>query len=291
MRKYQSLAKHQIQSSECLFFKSEFLPELPSDLQEVLEEAVSIQTKIDMKINENNDIATIETRLRNTMEKYGDFINGLQTSKEESKSSFIEQLSGAISALGDSFKEREVVDSNIDEAGGIRIVSLDFKREDINSIILAESNSIPEINEYMEKRKFTKSMKMTTNDNNKKQDRFINKTHCTLAHAQRMRQDNMRKLYDHLIGLSCDVKVNAILFNDDVAALDVTIPTIVTTHESTVLIPPSTNEFTHVTIWCKKGVKAFKSNQLPKLAEKGLAKKIELQSSYSVKGTFSYWYD
>lgn len=274
------------------FFKTDFLPELPTDLQEVLEEAISLQTKMDLKQTGKYDMSAMETNLRSTIKQHQDFVFGLQIDPEESSASFMQQLSGVISSLGDKFQERELASSSADDLNAIRIVSLDFKRDDINSILLAESTKSAEINNFLTEKHFSRSMKKETKDDNKKIDRFINNTHCTFAHAQRMRQDEMRKVYGHVIGISCEVKVNAILFSDDVAALDITIPKIVKEEAaSTTVIPPSTNEFTHVTIWCKKGTKAFRSNQLPILVEQGTAKRVEFHSPVHVKGIFSYWYD
>ena len=274
------------------FFKEAFLPEMPTDLQNMLETAVSIQTRLDLKQkNGNSDLSEIETDLRNVIGKHEGFITDLQIAQEVSSASFLNQLGVAIASLGDTFVEREVVNSNPDDNGAIRIVSLDFKREEVNCILSSISKNVAEVNEYLTDRDFNRSSQTETDDDNKKHDRFITKTHCTFAHAQRMRQDQMRKVYGHVIGISCEVKVNAILFDGDIAALDVTIPSAVKQDGSSIIIPPSTNDFTHVTIWCKKGVKAFKSNQLPKLVKDGSAARYELHSPTSLTGTFSFWYD
>ena len=52
-----------------------------------------------------------------------------------------------------------------------------------------------------------------------------------------------------VIGSCCTLIVNAVLYDEKVAALQVSVPKL----ENGTPIPEAVNHFTHITIWCKKG--------------------------------------
>jgi hypothetical protein len=271
------------------FFKEGNLPEMPDNLKEILQRAICVQTQKDLKRNDSSDSSSIEQDLRDALSRHQDFIENLPATEEHSRDSFMEQLRMNISSLGDSFKEREVI--NTIDSRGIRIVSLDFNKQEVDSILDQISSRNPELTEYLGQRGFERMRNTQTDDDDKKQDRFIQKTHTTFAHAQCMSQREMKERFNHIIDKCCEVNVNGILFDDEVAALDVSIPVVAKDSTSSTIIPAAINEFTHITIWCAKGVKAFTSNFLPERVDEASAKKIELDSPITIKGKFSFWHE
>lgn len=265
------------------FFKEEDnLPEMPKDLKEILETAISVQTQQDLKLTLSHDTFFVEQKLRDALSVHKAYIESLPAAEESSRDFFMNQLTLSIAALKDKFEERKekFTDEESDDLRNIRVVSLDFNRQDVNSTLMNIANNHSEIKSFLQQRQFKKMRNLTTDDDNK-QDRFINKAHCTFAHAMRNSQEEMKTLFGHIIGVCCEVSVNAILFDDEVAALEVSIPD---------SIPESINEFTHITIWCREGTKAYKSNNLPMKVKDGSAKRIELESPIKIQGEFSYWY-
>mmetsp|Transcript_6728 Transcript_6728/g.8393 ORF Transcript_6728/g.8393 Transcript_6728/m.8393 type:complete len:232 (+) Transcript_6728:152-847(+) len=230
----------------------------------------------------------MEQELRSTIASHETFLDNLPANEEHSKKAFSEQLISTISSLGATFQERVEKSDVAPKNTNISIVSLDFKRQEINSILETIIKCNPDLHDYFEERDFESNRHVEFNDDNKKIDRFIQKTHCTFAHAQRMTQRQMRATFDHVIGLSCETSINAIVYDEDIAALDVSIPAFIE-GETNTWIPTSINEFTHITIWCKKGVKAFLANNLPKKVSNFAARRIELESPLRINGTFSYW--
>lgn len=232
------------------FFKDDSFPEIPKDLKETLETAIGVQIQEDLKLAVTHDRLIVEQELRNVLNNHQDYIKSLPAAEEFSRDSFMNQLKNFISALGDNFEERDIVKSI--ESTNIRIVSLDFNRQEVNSVLTKIAHDHPDVNDYLQEREFECVQNIETNDNNKGKDRFINKTHCTFAHDQQISQQEIKHRFDHMIGVSCEVSVNAILFDDNVAALDLSIPAFVKGTTS-IPIPTPVNKFTHITVWCGKG--------------------------------------
>ena len=293
------------------FFREDKLPEMPKDLKGLLETAISIQTQLDLHMITSFDSLSLEVQLRNAILTHQGYIEGLSGDKMISRDSFILQLESEISLLGNQLEGKT---QTVEETKCIRIVSLDLNRGDVNNVIEEISKHHPSFRNYLNVKKFGKVKSIASNDDDRKRDRFINNTHCTFAHSQQMSQGEMVQKYGDVIGSCCTLIVNAVLYDEKVAALQVSVPKL----ENGTPIPEAVNHFTHITIWCKKGelyilnepkdFESFRrinshktylqciginpkdSNQLPTKANEGLAMKIQLEAPLYVKGKFSYWY-
>ncbi len=298
------------------FFKTGDLPDMPKDLKTSLEKAISLQTQHDLNLKASFDYLVVEQELRCAVTASRVYIESLPADKIESKDSFIDQLKETISDVQLLRDNSEPVSSS----NNIQLVSLDFDRNSVNFTLEEISKQQSEFNSFLSLRDFNTAKLISSGDGNWKKDRFINKTHCTFAHSDILSQEEMKQKFDHIIGVSCEISVNAVLFNDNIAALEVAVPLV---NDTLTPIPSSMNEFTHITVWCKggtyfcciyrsiyssfvycfcnlshknnnshlTGIRSMISNELPREVKAGLAKRIELELPIIIKGTFSYWYN
>ena len=266
------------------FFNKTIGMDMPIDLKEALENAIRVQIQHDVERKVSCELLSVEKKLRNVIMSHQGYISSLAADEKESKESFISQLRDIALSLGDTFEERS--DQEDIESGTIKIVSLDCNRQEVNSVLdeIAHCNDL--FNNFLHKHDFDTARNTKMNDDVKKGDRFINNTHCTFAHTLDMTQQAIKQKFDKVIGLCCEICVNAVLFNDDVAALEVSIPSCI---DSTP-IPQPCNTFPHITVWCRSGVKALTSNELPEKVYNGTARRIPLDSPCHIKGHFRYWY-
>jgi len=265
------------------FFKEDTNPldPLPNDLDRLLRRAIEIQTRQDLSDAESSqELKNIEQNLRSSLKDHQSFLTNLQADESYSRKSFIEQLALYSSSLGDSLQEREstVTLSTVNKPAKIKIVSLDISKKKIHSMLENASNTSIDLRNFMKDKGFQKRRNIESVKY--KQDCFIQKTHCTFAHKSKMSQEQMRVKFGHLINVTCEIHLLSFHFDDRVAAVEVSVPP---------SLPRTVNDFSHITIWCAKGVNAEESNFLPTRLKDGIAKCVSFQSPMAIEGTFSYW--
>ena len=273
------------------FFKGETTPELPEDLKLVLQDAINLQTREDLKTGEVDDgiMDHVENRLRLCVRKHQCYLDNLTTPLSESREVFRSQLSKAIDSLSDKLKEKSADRVRGDNEGNtserIKVVSLDFDCEAVRSALDELKKDSSEVETY-----FAEREEHTNNDENDKElNRFITSLHCTFVHASRASQGEMYKSFNHLLGVPVETNATAILFSDTVAAIEVEIPKFASNNPPS-LIPLPDNEFAHITLWCAKKTAAFNSNMLPGEVKSNSAKRVVFKEPVALKGVFSFWY-
>ena len=166
----------------------------------------------------------------------------------------------------------------IQEAGSIKIASLDFDIGAVQSVMDMLRESFSDIDQY-----FSQREAHSNNDqDDERKDRFIASVHCTFAHASEVPQRAMLASFQHLIGSSAEMKATALLFSMKVAALELEVPT---------SDPKPTNVFPHITLWCAADTGAHESNNLPDMVRSNNAKRVELGEAVVLNGVFSFWYN
>ena len=260
------------------FFKDVVLPNLPTGLKEVLEDAVILQTCDDKKICKANKeaIANMENKLRVSIANNRQYIDSLTVSVEESRSVFIAELTKMISSLPNKLITGPELKQ--EEAGSIKIASLDFDISVVQTILDNLRASIPEIDQYF----FQRGAHKTNDEDDESICRFITSVHCTYAHCSEVSQEAMLATFKPLIGTTAEMKVTALLYSEKIAALELEVPN---------FDPKPTNIFPHITIWCFEGTGAHESNNLPDMVKMNMATRVELTEPVILKGVFSFWYN
>lgn len=264
------------------FFKERLLPDLPNDFKVSLENAINFQTKIDLRVGNNvkddSSMATMEETLRASIRKHREFIGNLTTSLEVSRQFFITELSAVIDSLPNAFDLAAIAGKPLTRS--INIVSLDVNLSEVNSILEKMKNDFPSVRHY-----FTQREEHKQNDENDKSiNRFISSVHVTFAHASIMPQATMSSSFQHLIGVKLQIDATALLYSEEIAAIEVEVPLDNAT-------PRPMNSFPHITIWCSENSEAFESNNLPEMVKRNQATKIDLEQPVRLEGVFSFWYN
>jgi hypothetical protein len=124
---------------------------------------------------------------------------------------------------------------------------------------------------------------------------FIENTHVTMAFAGRkLSAKSLASKFGKLQGCHILLKVQALLWSDTHAALDVSVSSMTTqsSDDSPALdVPRSENPFCHITVWCSRDSQAYHSNRLPALVEEGKAQRVPIDPEVSMMGTLSFWDD
>lgn len=280
MSKLRSIGCSQCEELTIPFFaKQEYASEIPGDLQSALEDAVLLQTRRDMKSKEKcglQDQIEIEARVRSSVKNHQHYIDSLTPALEDAKRQFVTGVARAIATLPEDVSD----DTQPSDAKSIKIVSLDFALEDVNSAVQSLESTVPEIKEYFVQREAYRG----NDENDKTLSRHITSLHCTYAHASEVSQSSMVSTFEHLIGKTHEAKMTAFLYNEDVAAIELQMAKSGT-------VPTPVNEFAHITLWCREGVEAYQSNELPSKLEEGEAKCVKFDEPVDICGTFSFWFN
>ena len=107
-----------------------------------------------------------------------------------------------------------------------------------------------------------------------------------MAHCAHMSQEMMETKFESLVGNSVDVKITGLLWSDRIAALQVELPS---HSDEGKIIPPSTNDFTHITLW-RKEAQAVESNDLPLQVQQGKASKLIFDNAIEIRGKVNFWH-
>jgi hypothetical protein len=268
------------------FFKELVLPDLPHDLKLTMEHAINLQTTIDVRIanNANDDSlkASMEAKLRATIWNNREFIENLTTSVEVSRKWFIIELSADIASLPNSFDSAFMAKKPLPRPlpKSIKIVSLDMEFSEVHAVIEKIKDTHPSVRQYFDQRKKHKK----NDENDKFTNRFISSLHVTFAHSSKMGQATMLSSFQHLVGVRLQINATALLYSDQIAAIEVEIPA----DDAT---PRPMNVFPHITVWCSKNSEAHESNNLPEMVKNNQAERVVLEQSVQLEGVFSFWYE
>lgn len=285
------------------FFKNEATPiVLPHDLHKTLSDAIVLQSTYDLNSKEkarssSDDMKNMETRLRTELKNHEQFLRQVTIDLEVSRLAFQSQLCDITSSLElTNHSESQQAPKTWGASKGttatrsIKIVSLDVTMKAVHDTLASAAKQSAEFDQYLASRIQDKR----NHEDNKSSNRFITSTHCTFAHGCNLTQSEMHKQFSHLIGVRLTITASAILFSETVAALEVSIPSEISTSKDPIEpipIPKPKNKFQHITIWCAKGVAAYESNKLPKMVERGEATKLVFKASKTLNGIFTFWYE
>jgi len=267
------------------FFKVGLLPNLPEDLKQALTEAIQLQYGYDiMKDNASNSsdelVMETESMLQKTVEIHRDLLVSLTANFDVSQASFIQQVVEHAKEL--DTQPNEFSESlNRLPAIFIKIVSLDILAIQVHEVVKMNYSALSSFfqmvalsdSEVLSEGKFSSSD-------------FVPKTHVTMVHFSEMLQSSIQHSYNHLVGKGVELKLLGLLWNDQVAALavDVASETI-----DGIPVPPPSNAFAHISLWCRKNVKPVESNNLPKLVCDGMAQQVDFKQTATLQGTLSFW--
>jgi len=271
------------------FFKKDASSlDLPPDLKTIIEDAIILQTQDDTKKCKvsDKDKADCDIKLRSAIAKHLVYINNLTVSLDESRRSFVSELSKVITAMPSTLEPQAVVSkesSTATAAGTIKIASLDLEYEVVHTAISQLRKSSSEVDDYFAHREEHKN----NDEDDPYLDRFITSVHCTYAHSSQLSNSAMISTFRHLLGSTLDIKATSLLYNDKIAAIEIEI--IPTSNQLDGNIPKPQNKFHHVTIWCAKGTEAYESNALPKKVENNEAKKVDFERPIIMRGVFAFW--
>jgi len=224
--------------------------DMPHRLSEALETALSVQMAIDSKQLKDTalEVDNAEAQLRSAIEANRSLIESWGIEEVHAKTAFATQLVDLAFCIDDSAVHSEKA---------IKIVSIDIVAEDIHGIISNQAKKFPILNDFL-KHKTTGLPNMNLDDRMSTEDdedrtipRFIKNTHVTMAHCCDVSQRTMRETFSSYICKSFLVKVDGIMFDENVAALCVQdILRIVPGADEESIKSSCSNNFPHITVWC-----------------------------------------
>jgi Fungal tRNA ligase phosphodiesterase domain len=115
---------------------------------------------------------------------------------------------------------------------------------------------------------------------------FETRTHVTLAHYLEMPQEELLAQFLPHVDSSVELHATALLWSETVMALRVRVEE--RTSRGAVL-PPSTNNFVHITVWCAEGTAPHEANKLPALYDANAAQDIDFETPLVLTGVISLW--
>jgi len=315
------------------FFNRHPLPALPPPLSQILHEALSVHyatdttaSNIDKKALANH-CRNFERRLRSILMEHSSFLDDLVVGVDESRMAFQTQVGEQVGRLKDTFDDgfRE---ESVDAAGGVgvRIAAIDVECKAVWNIlrgivakknkkkesIIDGTNTITELPQFL----LDLSPNNDDTDTNDTEDdvrlslpsgkvdkQYIKKTHVTMAHHSQLTQSELHSRFDSLIGSKVKIRAKSLFYNDHVAALEIEIDD--KNNEkgtSTAALPLPMNDFVHITVWCKDGVKSKEANELVERSGKKKGgdggsgsigdggTKIVLEEPIMLEGVVAFWY-
>ncbi|KAF9664985.1 hypothetical protein SADUNF_Sadunf16G0075200 [Salix dunnii] len=111
---------------------------------------------------------------------------------------------------------------------------------------------------------------------------YLKKAHVTLAH-KRSHGVTAVASYGHLLHQNVPVELTALLFTDEMAALEAEVGSV----DGEKVIPK--NEWPHITIWTGEKIAAKEANRLPQLLLEGKATRIEINPPIIISGTIEFY--
>lgn len=276
---------------EVPFFAKRTPDSLPADLTDILNEALQTYygyavSKKDPLTDKDDYIVDLESRMRETLLKHTEFIQGLTADIAESRERFLKSFYLRLAEL-DSMESSSWAEAAASgKSNFIQITSIDVSVNDTHSLLVSLCEERSELNPLCQQLFGDASPSSVLTGDSCEDRRFIGSTHVTMAHFKESSQKAMRDTYGAIVGEQVEMAVVAVLWDERVAAIEVVLP------ESTIpgsTLTPSTNTFSHVTVWCQQGAQAFQSNELPTKVEQGAAHRVALAKPVTIVGELSFW--
>jgi len=110
----------------------------------------------------------------------------------------------------------------------------------------------------------------------------LKKAHLTLAHKRSHGVTAVAR-YGHLLHQKVPVELTALLFTDEMAALEAEVGSV----DGEKVIPK--NEWPHVTLWTGEKIAAKEANRLPQLLLEGKAIRIEINPPIIISGELEFY--
>lgn len=239
---------------------------------------------IDTTRVEDDYLDDLEARLRECIKQYRDSIFGLTLEESVSCSSFS-------SSLKQKVDEVELL-SSYETPSFVKLASIDVDVHAVHEILLHISKSNHSVSSFfgtiLDDHGVDEVLSSNGSSNNALAEelRFVMQTHVTLAHFRRTPQSEFLSTFEPLSGSSVQVSATALLWSEDVMALEVRVAE--ETDDGT-LLPSLRNGFPHITVWFRQGTTAVEANELPRLYENNAAQRVELDTPVLLRGTVSLW--
>ena len=304
------------------FFARDSLPELPSELEDALTDALRIQVrKLDVIVRdwsdekpahpfllirhfllqyeydarndenlsrEDEQVAEIESRLRTLLVKHSAFLMSLAADPAVSKEAFVSQVADQVAELSSSTDDSNVMHTAADF---VKVASIDVSQASVHSALKTYSEKEPLLLEWLENVAGVgnEGMQSPSVEGMIAGTDFVSDTHVTMVHCSQLPQSTIRNQFEPLVGCAVDVTVTGILWNEQVAAFAVQVASS-TKDKPDVQVPAPKNVFPHITLWHQPDISAAYSNELPNLVEIGKAKRIDfVEEPIVIQGVVSLW--
>jgi Fungal tRNA ligase phosphodiesterase domain len=240
------------------------------------------------KKEEDSLMLAMEGKLRQAFENFHDELLSKTVELEKAQNDFMSQVIARIQSLSPSQEQGDAMECDGDGSGEempkIKLVSLDVSKASVHELLKQEAGT-GSIAHFLEKVLDGTSSDYWANDHFKGEC-FVDKTHVTMLFAKEASQAFMKNTFGPLLGATVDLQATALLWDSQVAALEVSLST--TTREGKEM-PTSHNEFVHITVWVAEGAQARMSNQLPSSVKDGVGQRVPFATSAPLLGTVSFW--
>ena len=270
------------------FFCPDVTPKLPDDLVDIIQDAISLQSNIESSKARGDDarVLDVETRLRKALMLHQQLLDGLTAKEEESKSSFVAQLSKHISSLENLELDvpKMVAMNGSNDPKFIKIVSIDVDTTSLMKLLQEMSSK----DEDLFSRLKAIGVVESNSDDKIAGGTLVKEPHVTMAHYSQLSQIEMRSRFGSVVDKEVRLKVSACLYGDTNVALSVSLPKSIE-GEIPVPLPTSKNKYPHITVWFAEGSEAADSNKLPGMVAAGTAKAFQPIEEIAIAGRLSYW--
>lgn len=202
-----------------------------------------------------------EKQLREVLIGSAEHLNSIQVPFESAVKQVSEQLQNIIKG------EYSPPSTEMRKLGTIVFAAVSLPATEISSLLdkLVENN--PKVKSFLK---------------DKDMEHNLKKAHLTLAH-KRSHGVTAVASYGHLLHQKVPVELTALLFTDEMAALEVEVGSV----DGEKVIPK--NEWPHVTIWTGEKIAAKEANRLPQLLLEGKAIRIEINPPIIISGKLEFY--
>ncbi len=222
----------------------------------------------------------MEDRLRATLSNYREQILGTTADASITKEAFVNQVAAAVGEVDSLPLSSKPVDSS----SLVKIVSIDLQKSDVLAVVGANANKLTSFIEQI-----NRNEKTTADPQNSVADQdklFVSNPHVTMCHHGEVTQPFIHETYDAVRDKEVEIAVTGLLWSESIAAFAVLVPN--TTSDGHAL-PPSRNQFPHVTLWHLPEVAPVSSNDLPALVDSGQAQCVHFDPPVVLCGKVSFW--
>lgn len=235
----------------------------------------------------------LENRLRISIEKHQACISKMTIDIATSRQKLVSQL---IEVMCQSKNLRSYPSlSSQSEAtmrsSFVKLAAVDVETESVHKILqshIDDERFIPFWDIVLKGRESSSSPD-TVQDAISSGPNFVGKMHVTMAHFLQMEQAVMKATFGPLCGSKVNIRVSALLWNERVAALEVTVLGCSKEEYSSSPVPSPQNRFPHITIWHSSDAQAKESNDLPAQVDSGKAYRICFEDPVELTGIISLW--